>query len=381
MKINEVTEAIKPKVETHITHLEDAVIFGGSRGALRSIASIKTLLSDTKRESLSLKWDGSVALIIGRNDKGQFVMTDKHGWTAKKYDGKYTSAIQFVNQKKSKKELTPSLAAYLNKIVQLWPLMESVVPKSFIGYVWGDMLWFPGELGEKGNRYIFTPNTVTYEVDKNSVLGNRIAHSVAGFAIHTFIPTANEASEPLRTIPALNMDGPVCIVGPDVKNVAPLQYDKNKIKDVIKYIKHHASVIDTFLNADTLAALKMGSLPQLIATYINARVRARDFSDLAGRFLPWVQHNERLSASMITRVTSHCTANKEAVDAIFNIIYAIMGLKNSLVDQLDSYQGDVIAHIQGARGGEGYVVNDFLGPLKYVNRAHFSAANFQVNDQ
>jgi hypothetical protein len=34
------------------------------------------------------------------------------------------------------------------------------------------------------------------------------------------------------------------------------------------------------------------------------------------------------------------------------------------------------AHINGERGGEGYVLSTDAGYLKLVNRSHFSAANF-----
>ena len=35
----------------------------------------------------TIKWDGKPAVIFGRNERGEFILTDKSGFLAKGYDG------------------------------------------------------------------------------------------------------------------------------------------------------------------------------------------------------------------------------------------------------------------------------------------------------
>ena len=74
-----------------IDHAEDIIFWEGSAGANRVIDSIIGLAKGTT-QSLTIKWDGSPAVIFGRDDKGDFVFTDKSGFVAKGYEGKSKSA-------------------------------------------------------------------------------------------------------------------------------------------------------------------------------------------------------------------------------------------------------------------------------------------------
>ena len=73
-----------------IDHAEDVIFFEGSKGAIRVLEAFKDLAAgDT--QSTTIKWDGSPAVIFGRDDKGDFIFTDKSGFVAKGYDGKSKS--------------------------------------------------------------------------------------------------------------------------------------------------------------------------------------------------------------------------------------------------------------------------------------------------
>ena len=88
MKFNEFNNILREGAR--IDHAEDIIFWEGSRGAKRVIDSIIGLTKDTK--ALTIKWDGSPAVIFGRDEKGDFVFTDKSGFVAKGYDGKAKSA-------------------------------------------------------------------------------------------------------------------------------------------------------------------------------------------------------------------------------------------------------------------------------------------------
>ena len=313
----------------------------------------------------------SPAVVFGRNDAGEFILTDKAGFTAKGYNGLYKSSKEFVAQKRSK----GADEGYLAKIVQMWPIIESAVPNSYRGFVLGDIMWFPGELKETTKRFIFTPNTVTYEVDKKSQLGHLIAQSKAGLAVHTFFNDNQSDGIALKSTAGLNINGPLCILGPEIKNEAPVQGDKARAKQITQYIKKNAKVIDSFLDASTLQAQKMSGLPDVLYAYVNAMTKARDLSHLYEKFGAWVQSNPKLSKPMVQKITEYCNQNAAGLKTIFEVFDAITYLKLDILNQLDAHEGSVIAHIAGARGGEGYVSGDTGGPIKLVNRLGFTATS------
>ena len=70
-----------------IQHAEDLVFWEGSKGAIRALDALASLATEEGQRTTSLKWDGSPAVIFGRDESGQFVFTDKSGFTAKGYDG------------------------------------------------------------------------------------------------------------------------------------------------------------------------------------------------------------------------------------------------------------------------------------------------------
>lgn len=377
MKIREIIfESIKPALMegARIAHAEDLVFFEGSAGGLRAVNSLLGLMKN--KDTLSIKWDGSPAIVAGRDDDGTFIMTDKSGFTAKGYNGLYKSAKEFVAQKRTKGVAED----YLAQIVSIWPIVESAFPPNFRGFILGDIMWFPGELSESGNKFVFTPNTVTYEVDKDSDLGGRIAGSKAGLAVHTFIAEHGGGSFPLKDTGGLNLDGPLCILGPEIKNEASLQHDSVRAKQILQYLKKNAKAIDTFLNAETLSSLKMSGMPDLLYNYVNAQTKTRDLSLLYEKFLPWVQSNQRLSKAMVQKVAEYAKTNAAGLKAIFTAFDHITELKLDIIHQLDVHNGPVMAHVSGTRGGEGYVNAHPDGPIKLVNRLGFSQANFGNND-
>lgn len=356
-----------------IAHAEDLIFFEGSAGALRAIQSLASLVND--RSSLSLKFDGKPALVFGRNEQGEFILTDKSGFTAKGYNGLYRTPKEFIEQKRSK----GTDEGYLNQINQIWPIVQSAVPKSFRGFVLGDVLWFPGAMTDNGRKYIFTPNTVTYEVDKNSDLGRRVKQSKAGMAVHTFYNSPGAEGVPFTSTNGLNINGELCIIGPETKNEAPLQQDKKKIKEVQGLIKKAAKNIDSFLDESTLASLRMAGLPEILYTFVNAQTKMRDLTSLAAKFLLWVQSNPKISKAMVQKVKDYVAANQQGLTDIFTIFEITTELKLDIIHQLDMHEGPITSHIAGVRGGEGYVQASPDGTIKLVNRVGFTAANAERN--
>ena len=70
--------------DARIHHLEDFVLWNGSQGASQALDALSNINKNLK--SVTIKWDGAVGVIFGRNPNGEFIFTDKAGFVAKGYD-------------------------------------------------------------------------------------------------------------------------------------------------------------------------------------------------------------------------------------------------------------------------------------------------------
>ena len=70
------------EMEARIQHAEDLIFFQGSAGASRAIEALRSMTGDNHK-AVTLKWDGSPAIVFGRDENGTFVFTDKGGFMKK----------------------------------------------------------------------------------------------------------------------------------------------------------------------------------------------------------------------------------------------------------------------------------------------------------
>ena len=73
---------IVKEMEARIQHAEDVVFWEGSAGAKRALTALSNMAKGGEK-NVTIKWDGSPAVVFGRNPKGKFVFTDKSGFVAK----------------------------------------------------------------------------------------------------------------------------------------------------------------------------------------------------------------------------------------------------------------------------------------------------------
>ena len=92
----------------------------------------------------------------------------------------------------------------------------------------------------------------------------------------------------------------------------------------------------------------------------------------------WLQNN--VSAKqyrfLIGDGDGYLVKNKKQLDALFDLYFAIAGLKNDLANQLEQQVKGVEQSIGDKQGGEGFVFNTPKGLVKLVNRGGFSTAHF-----
>ena len=138
-----------------IQHAEDLILFHGHQGALKAIDMLKNIASG--KQGVSIKWDGSPAVVFGNNPNNEFIFTDKAGFNAKNYDGKSTNADDLESMIMSRAKdpaKRKSYAQYSMKMKQAFPTVQQSMPDNFQGYFVGDMLYFQ-QPQKEGNRFCF----------------------------------------------------------------------------------------------------------------------------------------------------------------------------------------------------------------------------------
>ena len=376
MRLVEFKEVDKKNValkESRIQHAEDLIFWEGSRGAIRAIEQLQSLSKST--QSLTIKWDGSPAVVFGRNPNGEFIFTDKSGFVAKGYDGRATnpadlkSAIAGRGKDPAKRK---AQAQYASKMASVFDTLQQAVPENFQGYFVGDMLYFQTPK-KSGNKFMFKPNVVEYAVNVNSDIGQQIANSKVGVVIH------HTMTEDGKILPIKDLDmvqGSVLAIPPTTLNKKdPIQV---KGLDQLKSLVNNSGAeIDKLLNKNKIAEMKLTDLPNILYTYTNSKVDT-GLNKLGEDFLRWLAASA-VSQPKRIKIKEYVTANMKAFSKLWILVGGIMKVKDSIINQLDQAQGDITATINGKPGGEGYVLGSPEGNIKLVKRSGFTKANRAIN--
>lgn len=349
-----------------IEHPEDLVFDRGSAGidqALKGIVSAAQNPSTT-----TVKWDGKPAVIFGRKPNGQFVLTDKSGFTSKTYDGLATSADQLATIMRQRSGERGELIAMYQR---LFPLLQAATPKDFQGYLQADLL-YSERPAQRDGKWVFQPNTVTYSVPVDSDLGQKIGQSQVGLAVHTYIPQPGAAGRPADSSMLSPVKG-LLVLDPRLQEPQQIKLNAKLVKDIQTLASRYGSAIDRLFNPTELRARRITDLPQLFKQYINSRVRAGTYDDILYDFGGWIKTK---APAKVERIYDWVRENKQATAALFRIFLGISSLKNDLVRQLDSQGQSVQAQVNNEPGHEGYVGQG----MKFVDRMRFSQANFARNN-
>ena len=365
----------KPIVESaRIQHAEDLILFQGHQGALKAIDMLKNIASG--KQGVSIKWDGSPAVVFGNNPNNEFIFTDKAGFNAKNYDGKSTNADDLESMIMSRAKdpaKRKSYAQYSMKMKQAFPTVLKSMPDKFQGYFVGDMLYFQ-QPQKQGSRYVFKPNVVEYSVDANSEIGKRIGNSRVGVVIHH---TMNEQGSisPLNDTTMFKDNGLLAL--PPATKTHPGNVDLSMLQSAEAEVRKNAGAIDMFLNKGKLQELKLTDLPNVLYAYVNSKVDT-GLDNLGKDFGQWLE-NSAVSSPKKIRIKEYIVRNKTGFDAVFRTIATVMETKDMMVDQLDATGSDIIATIDGEKGGEGYVAGAGGNSIKLVKRSGFTRANRAIN--
>ena len=68
------TSFITEQKNTHMTHIEDKVLYGGVKGtreAINALRNIRDMLAGTSSGRISTKWDGAPAIFCGEDPRDE----------------------------------------------------------------------------------------------------------------------------------------------------------------------------------------------------------------------------------------------------------------------------------------------------------------------
>lgn len=362
----QLTEAKNPR----IPYIEDLVFQKGLAGAREALDIIKQTAQDTKQYA-TIKWDGSPAVIFGRNDAGEFVLTDKAGATAVGYNGLATSPgmMDQILKQRDAAAVAKGKASdrtQLSKIYQdIWPYFEAAVPKSFRGYMKGDLLYFPERpYVEEAGNLVFQPNTyggVEYRIPVASPLGQEIANSRVGIAVHTYMqdPLAAEQfigdpESKLKKVPGL------MLTGATDKNLQNLKLNRQGMSELSSYARgENAQALQGLLNPSELRAAQITDLPALMEKFIHS-LKGTDYSGATPQaFGQWLQTNVNpRKYNNIVEYLQSPRSNILGMSVAFAIWNKLHELKQDLQRQLDVQRP----------GQEGWVFSTPAGRAKLVSR-------------
>lgn len=359
-----------------IQHAEDIVFWEGSRGAMRALEALKGLAGDSHKE-VTIKWDGSPAIIFGRDEEGNFVLTDKSGFTAKGYDGKAKSAddleAMLMNRPGAQKN-PKSYGAFAANMKDIFDEYEKAVPQDYRGFFKGDLLYFNTPEKRDGN-FVFKPNIVEYAVDVNSELGKKIAASKSGVVIHREVDAEGNEG-PLKN--ADIFQGNEVLVVPPVSVEKPAELPNEELAQLESVIKQNAAGIDELLNQTELKAKQMTDFPQILYTYTNSKVDT-GLKDLGADFAAWLERTPRISDKKKAKILEYVNQHSKAFGALWKTVRMLMLVKDHIINQFDKHDAKVKQSIPGhGEGGEGYVLAHPEGDIKLVPREFFTKANRAV---
>ena len=382
---------------THMTHIEDKVIYGGVKGtrdAIMALRSLRDMLKGEHDGNVSVKWDGAPAIFAGIDPS----------------DGRFFVAKKGIFNKNPKVYKTPAdvdadtsgdLADKLKIALQELPAL------GIRGVVQGDFLYGPGDVKTKkinGESYVtFHPNTIVYAVPSSSAGAAAIKKSKIGIVWHTTYKGNTFSSmrasygvevSKFKSTPAVWSQDAMLR---DLTNVTMSKSDTEKVNEYLS----QAGKLFNQISGSTLRSLeKQDELPKLIEQFNNKYVRKGQVIGDTGRhvsqLIRWIRlryakeissrKSERGKKAQQQRLDNilefFSPRNKASLKKMFDLQKVIVLAKLKLINTLNklSKVKTFVRTRNGYKvtGEEGYVAIDKLGgdAVKIVDRMEFSYNNF-----
>ena len=388
---------ITEQKNTHMTHIEDKVLYGGVNGtrqAINALRELRNMLGGVKDGKVSVKWDGAPAVFCGIDPSdGEFFVAKK--------------GIFNANPKvyKTNADIDADTSGDLNAKLKL--ALKELPSLGIKGVIQGDFLFGPGDVKTekiKGQSYLtFHPNTIVYAVPADSEAAKEIKKATIGIVWHTTYK--GSTFESMKASYGVNVKG--------LKSSSKVWSQDAILRDLTKAtmtsteteeVNGHLSTAGKIFNkiaGTTLRQLEANqTLAQHIETFNNSYVRegqiVTNTTKHVSNLLKWI--NKKYQKEADKRKTDKgkkaqydkrdellsffSPANKKSLVQIFELQKVIVLAKLKLINILQrlSKIDTFVKTKKGFKvtGEEGYVAIDQLGgdAVKIVDRMEFSYNNF-----
>ena len=365
----------------HLEHAEDHVINAGAEGFSHAYHNLKDvhdkLSGKTNATKVTMKYDGSPSVVFGRHPQtGKFFVASKSAFN-KNPKINYTEEDIERNHGHA-----PGLVEKLKAALAHLP---KVTPKK--GVFQGDIMHTANDVHQSGDKVHFTPNTITYSAHKNSEHGKAALRSKIGIAVHTKYNGKNLEDMKAEYAPQLDSFG----LHKDVHLIST-EHDLSNIdykpQHQAKFVKHMAAAakLHSATSQDTHAAIENHRIP--LKTYINHTVRTGTKPNVS-EFMSHLTkaHQKKIdgvktAASKASKKAAmendmnHIQSNAAHFERVLKMHHHLQKAKDVLAHTLSS-NAEFDHSISGKKSKpEGFVVVRHNRPTKIVDRAEFSAANF-----
>jgi hypothetical protein len=356
-------------------HIEDLVYIEGISGVQRALLRLAQIARNTK--PLEVKWDGSPAIVFGRNEQGVFHFGDK-------YAKEMLSNPREVYDYYTRSSQSDGRKQFAMEMAELCPIYARATPRDFRGFIEAGLMYkTTPPLNEQG-EYYFTPNTVTYNVQKDSKLGQMIGSSISGAAATGTFDKLPEQGGQRRPVG----DSYKHISGSDVVIIPPkftdttTNVDVDKLRTISKYAASVAQPLEQFIAPEQ----GLSDIRGIIYRYVNSQVdNPENLQKLGHNFAEWIQTSGVVSAAKQEKILNRIKTNHKGANAVFKLVQAIMHIKDGIIGEKEKETlGSLGIRAQmrtGEHGGEGFVHDpeNGVGPTKLVNRGTFTRANRMRN--
>ena len=394
---------LKEEKNTHMTHIEDQVIYGGVKGArdaILALRSLRDMLAGNAKSStdVTVKWDGAPAVFAGIDPQdGQFFVAKK--------------GIFNANPKvyKSHEEIEADTSGDLQTKLKI--AFDELSKLGITGVVQGDIMFTKPDLKNEtidGQKYItFHPNTIVYAVPADSAEAKRIQKARIGVVFHTSY--SGGTFEAMKADYGVDVDkfkkvSTVWAETATLKDLSGTATLTKKDTDEVTSALSEAGKIFRKIASSTLKELeKNPDFAQMIETHSNTYVRkgeaVKDTKKHVDNLIQFI--NDKFEKEASKRKTEKgkiaqyakrdeilkffSDSNKKNLKLIFDLQKAIVSAKLIIINKLDRLNkiNTFVKTTNGFKvtGSEGFVAIDRIGggAVKLVDRLEFSTNNFSPN--
>ena len=391
------SDTLSEQKNTHMTHIEDKVLYGGVKGTRQAIFALRDLrdLLGGSGGSVSVKWDGAPAVFAGEDPRdGEFFVAKK--------------SIFNKNPKvyKTNADIDADTKGDLNKKLKL--ALKHLPALGIKGVIQGDFLFDSSELKTKtidGQKYVtFHPNTIVYAVPESQA--GPVRKAKMGIVWHTTYTGSsfeNMSASFGVDVSKLKKSNAVWSQDAFLRDVTSATMTKKETEDVNKTLSQ-IGVLFNSISGTTLRALEGNqNLAQHIETFNNTFVRAGQMPGNSKahttKLISWI--TKKYQKEITSRKTAKgkgaqqkklddllsffSANNKENLIKMFDLQKLIVIAKIKLINKLNRLQ-NVDTFVKTRKGykvtgAEGYVAIDKLGgdAVKIVDRMEFSYNNFSAD--